>query len=120
MCGFRVRGERVAGTLTVTLAMDRIRQNIGVTWKESTIDGVKAGDRNASVSGVAVTAMATMDMLARAVRENTNLVVSLEPVYFSRSVTTVTRNFVFLLRDLDTQRVYRLHDFTKALAQIAH
>jgi putative NIF3 family GTP cyclohydrolase 1 type 2 len=72
-------------TLTVTLAMDRIRQNIGVPWKESTIDGVKAGDGNASVRGVAVTAMATMDMLARAVREKTNLIVSLEPVYFSHN-----------------------------------
>jgi len=72
-------------TLTVTLVMDRIRQNIGVTWKEPTIDGVKAGDGNASVSGVAVTAMATMDVLARAVREKTNLIVSLEPVYFSHS-----------------------------------
>jgi len=71
--------------LTVTLAMDRIRQNIGVTWKESTIDGVKAGDGNASVSGVAVTAMATMDILARAAREKTNLIVSLEPVYFSHN-----------------------------------
>jgi putative NIF3 family GTP cyclohydrolase 1 type 2 len=72
-------------TLTVTLAMDRIRQNIGVTWKESTIDGVKAGDGNASVSGVAVTAVATMDTLARAVREKTNLIVSLEPVYYSHN-----------------------------------
>jgi putative NIF3 family GTP cyclohydrolase 1 type 2 len=71
--------------LTVTLAMDRIRQNIGVTWKESTIDGVKAGDGNASVSGVAVTAMATMDVLARAVREKASLIVSLEPVYFSHN-----------------------------------
>lgn len=71
--------------LTVTLAMERIRQNIGVTWKEPTIDGIKAGDRTASVSGVAVTAMATMDVLARAVREKTNLIVSLEPVYFGHN-----------------------------------
>lgn len=78
--------------LTVTLAMDRIRQNIGVTWKESTIDGVKAGDGNAPVRGVAVTAMATMDMLARAVREKTNLIVSLEPLYFSHSDGPATPN----------------------------
>ena len=79
-------------TLTVTLAMDRIRQNIGVPWKEPTIDGIKAGDGNASVSGVAVTAMATMDVLARAVREKTNLIVSLEPVYFSHNDGPATPN----------------------------
>lgn len=71
--------------LTVTLAMDRIRQNVGVAWKDSTIDGIKAGDGNASVSGVTVAAMATMDVLDRAVREKTNLIVSLEPVYFGHS-----------------------------------
>ncbi len=78
--------------LTVTLTMDRIRQNIGVTWKDSTIDGVKAGDENASVRGVAVTAMATMDILAQAVREKTNLIVSLEPVYFSHNDGPATPN----------------------------
>lgn len=80
------------GTLTVALVMDRIRQNIGVAWKEPTIDGVKAGDGNASVSGIAVTAMATMDVLARAVREKTNLIVSLEPVYFSHNDGPPTPN----------------------------
>src|SRR5215469_13475844 len=79
-------------TLTVGRAMDRIRQNIGVAWKEPTIDGIKAGDGNASVSGVAVTAMATMDVLARAVREKTNLIVSLEPVYFSHNDGPATPN----------------------------
>jgi len=71
--------------LTVALAMDRIRQNIGVPWKEPTIDGIKTGDETASVKSVAVTAMATMDILAQAVRDKTNLIVSLEPVYFGHN-----------------------------------
>lgn len=50
-----------------------------------TIDGIKAGDPSTEVTGIATTAMATMDVLSRAVREKANLILTLEPVFFSRS-----------------------------------
>jgi putative NIF3 family GTP cyclohydrolase 1 type 2 len=50
-----------------------------------TIDGFKTGDPSTEITGIATTAMATMDVLSRAVREKTNLVLTLEPVFFSRT-----------------------------------
>ena len=52
-----------------------------------TIDGFKAGDPSSEITGIATTAMATMDVLSRAVREKANLILTLEPVFFSRSDT---------------------------------
>ena len=50
-----------------------------------TIDGFKAGDPSTAVTGIATTAMATMDVLSRAVREKANLILTLEPVFFNRT-----------------------------------
>jgi hypothetical protein len=44
----------------------RIKQNIGVPWTEPTVDTFKDGDPATPVTGVAVTMMATFDVLQRA------------------------------------------------------
>ena len=72
-------------SLTAQQVVARIQKNLGVPWLTETLDGFKAGDPSAPVSGVATTAMATMDVLSRASREKTNLVFTLEPVFFSRT-----------------------------------
>lgn len=70
--------------ITVQQAIERIQKNIGVTWQTETLDGVKAGDISTQLTGIATTAMATMDVLDRAVRAKTNLVLTVEPVFFGR------------------------------------
>jgi len=70
---------------TAQQVLEQIRKSLGAAWQPETLDGFKAGEPSTEVSGVATTAMATMDVLSRAVREKTNLILTLEPVYFSRT-----------------------------------
>jgi putative NIF3 family GTP cyclohydrolase 1 type 2 len=70
---------------TAQQVVERLENNLGVPWQSDTLDGFKAGDPSTEVSGVATTAMATMDVLSRAAREKTNLVLTLEPVFFGRT-----------------------------------
>ena len=78
--------------LTAQQLVERIQKNIGGSWQEQSLDGFKAGDPAALVTGIATTGMATMDVLTRAVKEKTNLVVTLEPVFFSRTDTLPNRS----------------------------
>jgi putative NIF3 family GTP cyclohydrolase 1 type 2 len=73
------------GRLTAEQVVERIRKNLGAPWQTATLDGFKSGEPSTEVSGVATTAMATMDVLSRASQEKTNLVFTLEPLFFSRT-----------------------------------
>jgi hypothetical protein len=75
-------GQRVR--LTGQQVVERIRRNIGTPWKAQTLDTFKAGDPATTVTGIATTAMATMDILTRASKENINLIVTLEPTFFGQ------------------------------------
>src|SRR3954464_2087128 len=63
--------------LTAEQLVERLKSNLGVPWQNQTLDGFKAGEPSTEVSGVATTAMATMDVLSRAVREKTNVILTL-------------------------------------------
>jgi len=65
--------------------IERIQKNAGGQWLPQTLDTFKAGDPEAQVKGIATTAMATMDVLTRASKENANLIVTLEPTFFGQS-----------------------------------
>lgn len=65
--------------------VDRILKELGGEAPANTADGFKAGDANGAVSGIATTAMATVDVLRQAVKAKTNLILSYEPVFFSRA-----------------------------------
>jgi hypothetical protein len=70
--------------LTAQQVVDRIQRNVGVAWQADSLDAIKAGDPGTVVTGIATTGMATMDMLARAVKEKANFVITLEPVFYGR------------------------------------
>ena len=53
-------------TLTANQIIERIRAHVGVPWQKKTVDTFKAGDPQTPVTGVAVTMMATYDVLVRA------------------------------------------------------
>lgn len=63
--------------------IDRIQKHVGVPWTTPTVDTFKAGDPNEKVTGVAVTMMATFDVLKRAAAEGKNLVITHEPTFYS-------------------------------------
>lgn len=69
--------------LTAAQIIDRIKTNVGVPWKSETVDTFKAGDPNTRVTGVAVTMMATLDVLQRAAASGHNLIITHEPTFYS-------------------------------------
>ncbi len=79
------RGVPPPVTITAQEIVERIRQKIGVEWKTETVDTFKAGDPATLVKGIVTTAMATMDVLKRAVKGGANLVITCEPTFYSKS-----------------------------------
>jgi hypothetical protein len=80
----RVRaGARQAGPLTAAQIVARIRERAGVPWRESSIDGFKAGSADAIVTGIATTVMATADVLRRSAAAGRNLVITQEPTFYT-------------------------------------
>jgi putative NIF3 family GTP cyclohydrolase 1 type 2 len=86
--------------------VERIKQNIGVPWTTPTVDTYKDGDSTTRVTGIAVTMMATFDVLKRAAARGANLVITHEPTFFDHfdkldvlesehdSVTALKRAFI--------------------------
>lgn len=98
LAGTAALAPRFAGAqapLTAQDVIDRVRKNAGGSWGTDTLDSVKAGDPATRVTGIATTAMATMDVLSRAVKEKSNLVVTLEPVFYGRMDTALPADPVY-------------------------
>jgi len=107
-----------AQRLTARQILDRIKAEMGVPWAEQTVDTFKDGDPDTPVTGVAVTMMATFDVLKRAAASGANLVITHEPTFFSHldqldglekandAVTAAKRAFI---RD-HKMVVLRMHD----------
>ena len=72
-----------ANQITAMQVIDRIKQSVGVPWQESTVDLFKTGDSTATVTGIAVTMMATLDVLQRATIKGANLVITHEPTFYN-------------------------------------
>ena len=97
---------RAQQPLTARDVVARIKQNIGVPWTEPTVDTFKDGDSTTRVTGIAVTMMATFDVLQRAAAHGANLVITHEPTFYDHfdkldvlesehdSVTAVKRAFI--------------------------
>jgi putative NIF3 family GTP cyclohydrolase 1 type 2 len=60
-----------------------IRAHVGIPWMEKTVDTFKAGNPDTPVTGIAVTMMATMDVLQRAAANGQNLVITHEPTFYN-------------------------------------
>ena len=71
-----------AQALTARQVIDRIKANVGVPWTEPTVDTIKAGDPETPVKGIALTVMATLDVLQRAAAAGQNFVITHEPTFY--------------------------------------
>jgi putative NIF3 family GTP cyclohydrolase 1 type 2 len=74
--------------LTAAQVIDRIKANVGVPWMTETVDTFKAGDPATPITGVAVTMMATFDVLQRAAAANRNLIITHEPTFYGHQDQT--------------------------------
>lgn len=77
--------------LTAQQIVERIQgelAQLGVNWREQTVDTFKGGDPQTPVRGIATTVMSTLDVLQRAAAAGKNLVITHEPTYYSGSDDT--------------------------------
>lgn len=65
-----------------------IQKNVGVPWTTPTVDTFKAGDPDTPVTGIAVTMMATYDVLEHAAAKGKNLIITHEPTFYNHQDTT--------------------------------
>jgi putative NIF3 family GTP cyclohydrolase 1 type 2 len=63
--------------------VQRIQEHVGVPWQKETVDTFKAGDPNTKVTGIAVTMMATFDVLQRAANSGATLIITHEPTFYN-------------------------------------
>jgi len=59
-----------------------IQEHVGVPWQAETVDTFKAGNPETRVTGIAVTMMATLDVLQRAAANGQNLIITHEPTFY--------------------------------------
>jgi putative NIF3 family GTP cyclohydrolase 1 type 2 len=74
-----------AAVVTAQEIVDRIKKNVGVDWKAETVDAFKAGDPATAVTGIVTTALASLDVLERALKAGANLVITCEPTFYARA-----------------------------------
>ena len=69
-------------TWTANEVVEQIKAHVGIPWMEKTVDTFKAGDPQTTVTGIAVTMMATLDVLQRAAANGQNLIITHEPTFY--------------------------------------
>jgi putative NIF3 family GTP cyclohydrolase 1 type 2 len=69
--------------LTASEVIRRIKEHVGVPWQAETVDTFKAGNPDEPVNGIALTMMATMDVLERAAASGKNLIITHEPAFYN-------------------------------------
>ncbi len=83
LLGFIFVAALAAQPPTARQIIQRIQQHLGVQVPPTTVDTFKAGNPDTPVTGIAVTMMATFDVLERAVAAGDNLVITHEPTFYN-------------------------------------
>jgi putative NIF3 family GTP cyclohydrolase 1 type 2 len=78
-----VGGSSQTSQITARQLVAEIQKQVGVEWQKDTVDTFKAGNPDTVVTGVAVTMMATMDVLQRASAKGLNLIITHEPTFYA-------------------------------------
>lgn len=75
------------GALTAAEILARVKDKLSSTWMADSVDGIKAGDPETPVTGIVTTALASLEVLRAAATAGANMVVTSEPVFFSKADT---------------------------------
>jgi putative NIF3 family GTP cyclohydrolase 1 type 2 len=103
-------------SITAGTVIERIKGNVGIPWRQQTVDNLIAGTMNTPVKGIATTMMATLDVCKRANTAGKNMVITHESTFFSHQDTTdqLGQNETYLCkRDFLNQNgmaVFHFHD----------
>jgi putative NIF3 family GTP cyclohydrolase 1 type 2 len=102
---------------TASFIIETIIKQTGSEPVPNTVDVIKAGDPQSSVTGIVTTMFATMDVLKRAVDLKCNLIIAHEPVFYNhRDETKQFQNdqvFVEKKKYIDDHKlvIWRFHDY---------
>jgi len=105
-----------AAPITVGSVLSRIREKIGIPWREKTVDNPLTGSPDTTVRGIATTMMATLDVVQRSVALGRNLIVTHEtPFYLHQDQTDDIKNDPVLQFKLDYCKkhdvaIFHFHD----------
>ncbi len=108
--------EAQTAPLTAGQVIERIKANVGVPWRETTVDTFKSGGPETPVKGIATTMMATLDVVQRAAAAGRNMVITHEPTFYSHEDKTdtlkddPTYRFKQEFLDRNNMAVFRFHD----------
>ncbi len=69
--------------ITAREVVERIRQNLGVPWRERTADTFKWGDPDRPITGITCTFMSTLSLLQRSAAAGNSFVITHEPTFWS-------------------------------------
>jgi putative NIF3 family GTP cyclohydrolase 1 type 2 len=114
--GAAAAGFAQAAHVTAGQVVDRIKQHLGLPWREGPTDTFKVGDAGSPVTGIATTVMSTFDVVKRAVAAGKNMVITHEPTFWlgNDDVRSFTNDAVYqqklqFMRD-NRVVVWRFHD----------
>ena len=71
-------------TITAGEVIARIKGNVGIQWREQTVDNIIAGTGDTPVWGIATTMIATLDVIKRAAAAGRYMVIPHEPTFYSQ------------------------------------
>jgi putative NIF3 family GTP cyclohydrolase 1 type 2 len=74
-------------SITAGVVIDRIKANVGIPWRQQTVDNLIVGTAQTPVEGVATTMMATIDVCKRAHAAGKNMIITHESTFFSHQDT---------------------------------
>ncbi|MBK9316573.1 MAG: Nif3-like dinuclear metal center hexameric protein [Acidobacteria bacterium] len=75
-------------SLNARQVIDRIKANVGIPWRNQTVDNIIAGTAETPVKGIATTMMATLDVVQRAAANGKNMIITHESTFFSHQDQT--------------------------------
>jgi putative NIF3 family GTP cyclohydrolase 1 type 2 len=81
LCGHPAVAQQKKPTAREVVAA--IQEHVGIPWEKETVDTFKAGNPDTPVTGIAVTMMATLDVLQRAAAKGQNFVITHEPTFYN-------------------------------------
>jgi putative NIF3 family GTP cyclohydrolase 1 type 2 len=111
-----LEAQKSAAPLTAGQVIERIKTNVGVAWRNETVDTIKAGNADTPVRGIATTMMCTLDVLQRASAAGKNMVITHEPTFYLHEdktdalVNDPTFQFKRDFIEKNNMVVFRFHD----------
>jgi putative NIF3 family GTP cyclohydrolase 1 type 2 len=69
--------------MNIRVFINQLKASIGMQWRETAVDDFLYGDPDIELANVAVSMMATQEVLEKAVQRGCNLIITHEPVFYN-------------------------------------